>query len=498
MAVSLFTSRIVLNTLGIIDFGIYNVVGGVVIMFAFFNGTLASGTQRFITFHLGKNEFKELKNVFSLSIIIHIGIALTILILAETVGLWFLNNKLNIPIDRKDAVQWVYQFSVFASIISILQVPYNSCIIAHEDFKIYAYISILDVCLKLLLVYFLLLSKYDKLITYSLLIFTVSSIVLLIYWKYCKKKYLECSFNFVWDKELLKSMIGFSGWNIFGFMAFTGANQGINILLNVFFGPSVNAARAISYQISSSANSFVNNFQSAVSPQIVKLFAENKIEELKNLVFQNAKFAFTLLFFICLPIFFELETILYLWLKIVPEKTVLFCRIILFQSLLYCINRPFILAIHAVGKTKYINLTGGAILLMVFPISYLLLKAGLPSYVPFIVYIFGTFGEFYFDLYFLNKYINLSKNEFIGKTIIPILKVLLVSIALTASVFYAIEKSFIRFFFVCFTSSSSILLSTYFFAIDQFTRKKVEFFVIKKINVIIEKVTKYSPFNGKI
>jgi Na+-driven multidrug efflux pump len=483
MAVSLFTSRIVLNTLGIVDFGVYNVVGGIVVMFAFFNGTLASGTQRFITFHLGKNEFNELKKVFSISVLIHIGIAFLILILAETLGLWFINNKLNIPIDRMYAVHWVYQFSVFASLISVIQAPYNASIVAHEDFKIFAYISIVDVILKLLLVYLLVLSKYDKLITYSLLIFSVSVMVLFINRIHCKKKYLECRFDYVWDKEIIKSMLSFSGWNIFGFMAFTGANQGINILLNLFFGPSVNAARAISYQISSTINAFVNNFETAVSPQIVKLFAENKIEELKTLVFQNAKFAFLLLFFISLPIFYELETILYLWLKIVPENTVLFCRIILLQSLLYSLNRPFIVAIHAVGKTKYINLTGGAILLMVLPVSYILLKNGYPAYVPFIVYIFGTFGEFYFDLYFLNKYINLSVNEFIEKTIIPVLKVVLVSVALTSIVFYSLEKGLIRFFFVGFTSCTSILSCTYFFAIDPNLRTKVKFLFLNKIGL---------------
>jgi O-antigen/teichoic acid export membrane protein len=364
-----------------------------------------------------------------------------------------------------------------------VQVTYNASIIAHENMSVYAYVSIVEVSLKLLLVYLLLVSNYDKLITYSLLIFAVSAIVMTIYRTYCKKKYAECRFDFVWDKEIFKTMLSFSGWNIFGVLAFTGANQGINILLNIFFGPSVNAARAISYQISASVNAFVTNFQTAVSPQIVKLFAENKIDELSNLVFQNAKYAFLLLFFISLPIMFELETILYLWLKIVPDSTILFCRIILLQSLLYSMNTPFIMAIHAVGKTKYINLTGGMALLMVLPVSYILLKMGFPAYIPFIIYILGTIGEFYFDLYFLKKFIDLTYKDFLMKTIIPILKVTLVTIALTSLVYFLLEKSFIRFLLVFFTSCCSVLCCTYFFVIDNITRIKVKALVINKINL---------------
>lgn len=481
MGVSLFTSRVVLNTLGVVDFGIYNVVGGIVVMFAFLNGTLGSGTQRFITFQLGKNDFDELKKIFSISLSLHAIIALIILILAETIGLWFLNNKLNIPLDRLNAAQWVYQFSVLASVISIIQVPYNASIIAHENMSVYAYVSIVEVLLKLILIYLLWVSNYDKLIVYSFLIFAVSLLTMLIYRIYCKKKYPECNYYYVWDKKIFQSMLNFSGWNIFGVLAFTGANQGINILLNIFFGPSVNAARAVSYQVSSSVNAFVTNFQTAVSPQIVKLFAENKIEELKQLVFQNAKYAFLLLLFISLPVMFELEIILYLWLKNVPDSTVLFCRIILIQSLLYSINTPFIMAIHAVGKTKFINLTGGVALLMVLPISYVLLKMNFPAYFPFIIYILGTLGEFYFDLYFLKKFINLSYREFFVKTIFPIIQILLISLVLPSLAYFLMDKGFFRLFTVFVFCSFSILISSYFLAIDENIRLQIKNFISYKI-----------------
>jgi len=484
MAVSLYTSRIVLNALGIVDFGIYNVVGGIVAMFAFLNQTLGSATQRFITYQLGKNDNEELKKVFSTSLLIHAGIAIVILILAETIGLWFLNNKLNIPSDRMYAANWVFQFSILASIVSIIQVPYNATIIAHERMNVYAYVSIIEVLLKLLLVYLLLISNYDKLIVYSILIFVVNALIFMIYRIYSKRQYSECTFKLYHDKQLYKSMLNFAGWNTFGTMAATGANQGINILLNLFFGPAVNAARAISYQVSSAINSFNNNFQTAVTPQITKLYADNKITELHTLLFQNAKFSFLLLYFISLPVLFELNTLLFWWLKVVPENTLLFCRIILVHGLIYSMTRPFIMAIHATGKMKVLNLTAGMSLLMVLPISYLLLKIGFPPFVPFVVYIVGTTVEFSFELIILKKYINLSYNDFYRKTIAPIIMVIITSIILPALVYHYLDEGIIRFAIIMFTTSTCILISSYYIAIDQITRLKVRIFIINKIHNI--------------
>ena len=481
MGVSLYTSRIILSTLGIVDFGIYNVIGGIVVMFEFLNVTMATGTQRFLTFQLGKKNFKELKKTFSTALIIHIFLALVILILAETIGLWFLNYKMNIPADRMYAAQWVFQFSVFASLVSIVQVPYNAIIIAHERMNIYAYVSILEVILKLLLLYLLLIVKYDKLIVYAILIFLVNTIVIMIYRIYCTRQYTECKFQLVHDKQMYKSMLSFSGWNIFGCMAATGANQGINILLNLFFGPAVNAARAISYQVSNAINGFNNNFQTAVTPQITKLYAENKITDLHTLLFQNAKFVFLLLYLISLPVLFELNILLFWWLKVVPENTLLFCRIILVHSLIYSTTRPFIMAIHATGKMKFLNLTAGISLLMVLPISYLSLKLGAPSYTPFIIYIIGTIVEFSFELYILNKYINLSFIDFLKKTIIPISKVSLISIILPTLVIWYLDAGLMRLALIILTSSICILFSSYFIAIDHLDRIKVRTYLMNRI-----------------
>lgn len=482
MLVSLYTSRVVLTALGVEDFGIYNVVGGIVAMFGFLNATLATGTQRFLTFQLGLNNFLELKKTFSISLIIHIGLAVLIFILAETLGLWFLNNKLNIPAERMYAAQWVYQFSVFAGLVSIIQVPYDASIIAHERMNVFAWVSIIEVTLKLLIVYLLVISEYDKLIVYSILIFVVTSLIMFIYRIYCKKQYLECRFQFTWDKKIFQSMLSFSGWNTFGCLASTGANQGINILLNIFFGPVVNAARAVSYQVSNALNGFVNNFQTAVTPQITKSYAEGNIEGLHKLLFQNAKFAFLLLYFISLPVLFEMETILSWWLKVVPDNTVLFCRIILIHGLLYCFTRPFIMAIHATGEMKILNLTAGLALLMVLPVSYLLLKSGYPSYTPFIVYIGGTLVEFTFELFILKKYIHLSISDLMKKTIIPITSVVIISLLIPALAFIYIEKGLIQFFLVSVSSSFSILISSYYLAIDKETKQTINAYLIKRIH----------------
>jgi O-antigen/teichoic acid export membrane protein len=483
MGVGLYTSRVVLATLGIEDFGIYNIVGGVVAMFGFLTGTLAGGTQRFLTFQLGKNDFTELKKTFSVALNTHIILAVIILILAETVGLWFLKHKINIPIGREYAALWVYQFSVFAAILSIIQVPYNASIIAHERMNVYAYVSIVDVSLKLIIVYLLFVSGFDKLITYAILIFIVTIIVMSIYWIYCKKQYSECRFGWVSDKTLYKSMLTFSGWNIFGCGAVIGATQGVNILLNMFFGPVVNAARGVSVQVSGAITSFVGNFQTAVNPQIVKLYATGKMEELYTLLFQNAKFSFCLMWLLLLPVLLKLEIILQLWLVEVPEYTPLFCRLILLQSLIFCIHRPFVMAIHATGKMKTINLRSGLLLLSVLPISYVLLKMGYPAYLPFVVYIIGSMGTSFIELYFLHKWINLPVTDLMKKVYVPIISIGICTLPLSLLANYYSDNSVVSL--ICVSALSILLMcvSVYYIAFSKAMRGEIINKIQNNINI---------------
>ena len=370
MAVTLYTSRVVLNALGVNDYGIYNVVGGVVTMFSFLKGTLTSGTQRFLTFELGRKDFNRLQKTFSATLVIHFFLAILILILAETIGLWFLDYKMNIPPDRMYAAQWCYQFSI-------------ACIIAHERMNIYAYVSIIDVVLKLLIVYLLVVINTDKLILYSLLVFLVNLVVIGIYILYCRKKYPECAFIIVRDKALYKPILVFSGWNMMSMFGYLLSSQGVNILLNIFFYPAINAARAIAYQINSALTSFVNNFQIAVTPQVVKLYADDQQESMKNLLYKNSKYGFSLLWLLSLPVLLEINKILVLWLKEVPSETMIMARLVIIQSLFYTFNRPFDIAIEAVGRMKEVNLFTGPMQIMVLPVSYLLLKIGLPFYTEY-------------------------------------------------------------------------------------------------------------------
>lgn len=301
MAVSFYTVRIILDTLGVTDYGLYELVASFVSIMVFLNATLTSGTQRFLTFEIGKNDLVKLKQTFSTAMLIHIALAIFILIIGETIGLWFLYEKMNIPSDRFDAAFWAYQFAIFSTMSTVIQVPYNALIIAHERMHIFAYISILEAVLKLFIVYVLLVISYDKIISYAILMFLISVSIAFIYRTYVIKNYQESHFEFSFDKNIVKSMIHFSGWNIFGTLGSLLSVQGINIILNIFFGPVAVAARAISMQVSGGLSQFVNGFQQAVTPQITKLYASNQIEEMNKLLYQNSKYAFLLLWFLALP-----------------------------------------------------------------------------------------------------------------------------------------------------------------------------------------------------
>ena len=334
MFVSLYTSRVVLSTLGVSDYGVYNVVGGVVYMFSFLNAAMTNGTQRFLSYELGRGDICQLRKMFSITLSIHIFIGLVIVILAETIGLWFLNTQLNIPAERMMAANWVYQFSILSFLISVIQVPYNSLIIAHERMNVYAYVSIIEVILRLLVVFILTQIDYDKLTLYGFLYFSVTLIAAVIYAVYCKIKFSECTSHFVYDHLLFKRLLSFAGWNLYGNVTCVVAAQGVNLILNIFFGPVINAARGIAYQISSSIYGFANNFQMAVNPQIIKSYAAGENEYMMNLIFRSAKFSFYLLFIIALPIFIEVDFIL----KIIKRKMIIQTKIRVYIFLIYYLS----------------------------------------------------------------------------------------------------------------------------------------------------------------
>jgi O-antigen/teichoic acid export membrane protein len=467
--------------LGVTDYGIYNVVGGVVALFGFLNSTLASGTQRFLTFQLGKNDFTELKKTFSAALNIHLFFTIVILILAETVGLWFLKTKINIPTEREYAALWVYQFSIFAALMSVIRVPYNASIIAHERMNVYAYVSIIDAVLQLLIVYLLSVSGHDKLIVYAVLIFVVNVIVTGIYCAYCKKQYQECRLGWVKDKRLYQSMLSFSGWNIFGCGAVVGATQGVNVLLNLFFGPVVNAARGIAVQVSTAIAAFVNNFQTAVNPQIVKLYAAGEIHELHKLILNNSKFSFCVIWILSLPVLLNLETLLHIWLVEVPEHAPTFCRLIILQSVIYCTQRPLVIACHAVGKMRRFILTITPALLLILPVSYFLLDAGFPAYIPFVVYIVATVVEYVTELYLLKRWIGFSYRSFFCSVLCPIFVIATTSLPLPFLLCNVLNRDYISFFLTCTIAVLNVCASVCFFAIDKTLREKLYALILTKI-----------------
>lgn len=378
--VGLYTSRVVLNTLGVSDYGIYNLVGGIVTMLSFLNSAMTASSQRFISYELGTNNIFRLKAVFCTSVTIHIIISLIILIIAETVGLWFINNHLNIPEDRMIAANWVYQCSLLTFVVNVLSVPYNSCIVAHEKMAAFAYISILEVFLKLFVVYVLLITSYDKLIVYSILIVCVSIFIRFCYSLYCRRHFEECKYYFTCDKQLFKEMFSFATWSLIGNMGFSFKDQLSNVILNIFYGTTLNAARGIAIQVSTIVNTFSSNLSMALKPQITKQYATGNVEESIKLVYSGSRYTFFLLSIISIPVIINVDYILYLWLGNVPEYTSYFLILSLATSLLYSLSECVTTAIQATGKVKVFQIGICVLMLSELPFGYIFLKMGYPPY----------------------------------------------------------------------------------------------------------------------
>jgi O-antigen/teichoic acid export membrane protein len=484
MGVALYTSRIVLNTLGVEDFGIFNVVGGIVMMFSFLNASMSTATQRFLSFEIGKKNLIQLKKTFSMSINIHIIIAIVIFIFAETVGLWFLNNKLVIPIYRLEAANWVYQFSILSLIVNVIRVPFNSLIIAHERMKMFAYVCIFEAILKLIIVLLLIRLEFDKLKLYSILIFIVTLIICFTYWLYCHNNFKKTKYIFYWKNKLFKTLISYGGWNLFGGISGVAMQNGLNILLNLFFGPIVNAARGISFQVNAAVNGFVSNFQIAMYPQIVKSYAKDDIKYMHKIIFQGSKYSFYLLLFITLPILIETESVLTYWLGMVPKYTVLFCRLVLINSLIDCISGPLMTATQATGKIKVYQAIVGSLLLINLPISYLILQNGFPPETVLFVSIIISIIALFVRLYLVMRLIDLSFKGFVINVLLRILVVSSTSIIVPVIFKYIMNPNLMQFFVVILASFLSVLFFIYWLGLE--IKEKV--FVKNKFNLLLLKL----------
>ncbi len=428
MAISLYTSRIILQVLGVVDYGIYNVVGGVVTMLGFLNSSLSTATQRYLNYEMGKGNLSGLQKVFSMSFLGFVLIALVALCLAESIGLWFVYHKLIIPIERFRTAVWVYHFSVLTFMVNLLVVPYNAAIIAHEKMSVYAYVSIGEVVLKLLLVFLLQIIVYEKLLLYAIMMFVTACIVAFSYRFYCIRVFSECRLCWCWDKELLKGIFSFSGWMLTGTISNLFSTQGVNILMNMFFGPIVNAARAIAVQVHTAVNSFVANFMTAVRPQIVKSYSQGKIEYMYHLVFSASKFSFFLLFILVIPILFNTELILRLWLKTVPDYAVLFTRLLLIDLLINATYNPIAYVSQASGKIRDYQLVISIGFLLIIILTWLAFFYEYPVYFAFVIAIGIDMLGLFSRLWVLKKIVDFPVRRYLKLVCVPTLLVLSVSI----------------------------------------------------------------------
>jgi len=376
LIVGLYTSRVVLATLGVEDYGIFGVVGSIMAMLDFLNASMSGATSRFLTFELGRGDKKKLAETFSSALIVHIGIALLVFILAETVGLWFLCNKLVIPESRMGAAHWVYQCSILSAMLAITQAPYNASIIAHEKMGVYAYVEILNVTLKLLIVYLLVIGNFDKLKLYAILVLVVSVLIMLIYRIYCIRKFKETHFHFIWKKDILKSLLSFSGWNLYGNLGGMVQQQGTNFVINFFFGVVMNAAVSIGLTVANSVNRFGANIMVAFRPQIIKNYSQGNKEEMKKLTILAIKIIMFIYCIVAVPVYVETENLLELWLVKVPEHAVVFCRLFLISIFFETIRYVLIIDIHASGNVKWVSFFSGTLFILVPFVTYIWFKLG--------------------------------------------------------------------------------------------------------------------------
>lgn len=462
MLVSFYTSRVILNALGVEDYGIQNVVGGFVSMFSLISVSLSSSVGRFLTFELGKGDYESLKKVFSTSVLIHIVLAIVVFILSETVGVWFVNNKMVIPESRLYAANWVFQASILSFMFGLLSVPYNALIVAHERMSAFAYIGILEIVLRLAVVLFVAYCPFDfdKLIIYSVLLTGIGMLMRFIYVSYCRRNFSESELLFNVDKNCLKEMGAFAGWNFIGCSALLLKNQGVDILLNLYFGPVVNAARGIAGTVNGAVSSFSGNFMTALNPQITKSYAAEEKEYAFSLVERGSRFSFFIMFMFALPIFLEADFVLTIWLKQYPEHTVSFVRLILALSLCDIISNTLITLQSATGKIRNYQLAVGGILLLNFPLSYICLRTGCPPEAVLIVAIFVSILCMILRLLFLRHTVELSMRRFVSNVCGRVTVVVIVSSILPIVIHSNMDYGWLRLIVVGITSilSSGVMI----------------------------------------
>ena len=469
MAVNLYTSRILLSALGVVDFGLYNVIGGVVLMLGFLKGTMSTASARFVTVTLSKGDIHEMKRIFSSILFVNILLAGIILLLAETIGIWFLLEKMTIPEHRLTASMWVYQFSVLSVALNVLTVPYNATIIAHEKMGAFAYISIFDISAKLIIVYLIIASHFDRLIFYGLLTLLVNVIDVLIYVCYCLRNFHETRVNFKYDNSITKEIFSFITWASYGSFVSVGYTQGLNIILNLFFGPAVNAARGIAVQVQHAVLNFTTNFQTAINPQLMKATAERRLQDSQKLLVFSSKFSFFLLCILFLPLIVETPLVLGVWLKDVPDYTVSFCRLILTISIMEALANPLRIVNQAEGNIKKFQLCECTLLMLIMPVSYFILKIYKIPILVFVVHLVIEIVAHFIRVVIVVPKIQMTFADYMKQVYLRLTPIFILSLLLSFSIqrLLSRENVFLSYLLVIIVSEIALLFFITIFGLNR-------------------------------
>lgn len=484
MLISLYTSRVILSTLGVEDFGIYDVVGGVVSMFSILSSSLSTAISRYITFGLGKNDIAELRKIYSTAIIIQVSLAILIGILIEIIGVWYLYNKMNIPEGRTTAAFWVLQCSIVTFGLGLISVPYNAEIVAHEKMDTYAYFSILDAALALINVYLLYIFPADKLIVFAVLNMLCSLLMRFLYAIYCRKHFEECRFEFVLEKGLLKEIGGFAGWHLLGESTWILNTQGINLLVNSYFGVTMNAARAVGNKINGAVGKFSGNFMTALSPQITKTYAEGNLEGMNTLLFRGTRLSYYLMLFFALPICIEAPIILSLWLKEVPPLSVMFTRLTIISSMITLLGNTLVKAQQATGKLKRYQITISLCAIWVFPLTWIAYRMGKPVEWSYYIFILNYFIQLFVRIYLLKDLIDFPCWKYIKEVYIRIAIVTLIAATLPIIIYKTQPEGILRLIEVFFVSSIGLAATIFALGIDPNERRALINFFKKKVDTL--------------
>lgn len=488
VAISLYTSRIVLEQLGVNDYGIYNVVGGLVSMFSIVSSSMTSAIGRFLTFELGRGNIEKLKLIFSNAVTIQIIMGVLIALLIETIGVWFLNSRMNISAERMYAANWVLQFSMVTFIINMISVPFNSVLISHERMGAFAYITVLEVILKLGVAFLLFIKYFDSLIWYSFLIMMIAVVIRIVYGIYCKRHFEECTTRLRIDKNIFKSMFSYSGWNFIGSSSAVLKDQGINILLNLFCGSAINAARGLAAQVNVAVYSFSSNFMVAMNPQIIKSYAAGDKDYLYSLIIQGARISIYLLMLLSVPVIIEAPALLNLWLVNVPDYAISFTRLVLLVSIFDSLSIPLLYANQATGQIRTYQLVVGGIQLLNIPIAYIFLSLGSSPNIVYIITLILSIVGLFARLIILKSQIDLPVGRFVKRVLINAMLIFFLAISLPTLLYMVLPLTWVSFIIVVVVSLAWTSAVCFTIGCDKSEKERVKGI----INSLISKIFKHA------